>query len=123
VNRGRLDLLGEPKKLLLGRAVPQYQGGPSRAKRCAEVREALEQELGPRTGGVAAVQQAVVEAEDRDHAVVAVERRAKRWVIVQPQVAAKPDECRQGRTTMPRPGSMPVSLAIRARADALTWIA
>jgi hypothetical protein len=72
---------------------------------------------------VATVQQAVVEAEDGYHAVVAVERRAKRWVIVQPQVAAKPDEGRQCETTMPHLGSMPVSLATRAQADALTWIA
>ena len=38
------------------------------------------------------MQEPVVEAEHRHHAVVVVQRRPKRRVVVQPQVTAKPDE-------------------------------
>lgn len=97
MNRARPDLVGQPGRLMLGRPVPHHQAGPASPKRGIQVRQALEQELGSRTGGVATVQQAVVEAEHRHHSVVTVKRRAKRGVIVQPQIAAKPDEGRSTR--------------------------
>ena len=70
-------------------------------------RQALEHELRPRPGGVAAVQQPVVEAEDRHHAIVAVERRAQRGVVVEAQVAPEPDDRRSPRGYDPAaaPGS------------------
>ena len=49
---------------------------------------------------VAAVQQPVVEAEDRDDPLVLVERRPQRRVVADPQVAPKPDDprCRRRRS-------------------------
>ena len=55
-------------------------------------REALEQELRARAGGVPTVQQAVVEAEHRHDPVVRVQRGAQRGVVVDAQVAAEPDQ-------------------------------
>jgi len=61
------------------------------AQRVVEVAQALEQELRPRPGGVAAAEQAIVEAEDRDHAV-ALHGGAQRDVVDDPQVAPVPEE-------------------------------
>jgi hypothetical protein len=41
---------------------------------------------------VAAVKQAIVEAEDRDDALVAVKRRAQGGMVADPEVATKPDD-------------------------------
>jgi hypothetical protein len=55
--------------------VADHESRPAVAQLTVEIGEALEQELRPRPGGVPAVQQAVVEAEDRDDPIVLVERR------------------------------------------------
>ena len=62
------------------------------AQLTVEVRETFEEKLRPRPRFVAAVKQPVVQAEDRDDAVVSVQRRSQRRVIIEPKVAAKPDE-------------------------------
>jgi hypothetical protein len=55
------------------------------------------------------MQQPVVETEDWDDAVVGLERGAKRRMVANPQVAAKPDESRTaiaeagGRSGAPPP--------------------
>src|SRR4051794_28356751 len=62
------------------------------AQRGVEVVEAVEQELRARTRRVAAAEQAVVEAEHGHDALVGVERRAQRRVVVDAQVAPEPDD-------------------------------
>jgi hypothetical protein len=66
-------------------AAPVAQAG-------VELAEALEQELGARSGGVPAAQQSIVEAEDRDHRAGGVQSGAEPRMIVQPQVAPKPHQ-------------------------------
>jgi len=62
------------------------------AQRRVQVAQALQQELRAGTGRVAAAQQPVVEAEERDDAVVAVERRPQRGMVVDAQIAPEPDD-------------------------------
>jgi len=52
--------------------------------------QALEHEAGARRGGVAAVQQPVVEAEHRHDLVMRGKRRAQRGMIVDPEVTREP---------------------------------
>ena len=63
VDRARADLPGERRQLALGPAAADHEARPALAELAVEVGEALEQELGPRPGRVAPVQEAVVEAE------------------------------------------------------------
>ena len=44
-------------------------------------------------GCVASVEEPVVEAEERDDGLVGVERGSQGGVVVQAQVAPKPDDC------------------------------
>src|SRR5687768_11381106 len=92
VDLARSHLARERRKLALGRAAAHDQVGAAPAQRAAQVRQALEHELRAGTRGVAAVHEPVVEAEDRDHPLGCRHRSPQRRVVVQPQVAAKPDE-------------------------------
>ncbi len=92
MDRARIDLVSELKQFPLGRSVTHDESGAARPQRSVEVGEALEQELRTRPRGVATVQKAVVEAEHRHYSVVVVQGRPKRGVVVQAQVAAKPDQ-------------------------------
>ena len=56
--------------------------------------QALEHELGARARGVAAAEQTIVEAEDADHALAAIEGRSQRGMVVQAQVAREPENAR-----------------------------
>lgn len=67
----------------------------------AQLGEALEHELRSRSGGVSAPQQAVVEAEDEDHALATIERGAQRGMVVQAQVAREPDDAGHAVSTEP----------------------
>jgi hypothetical protein len=82
-------LLREPRELALGRAAPHDQAPVEGA---VQVLQALEHELGARAGGVAAVQQAVVEAEERHDLAVLGERPPEGGVVVDAQVAPEPDD-------------------------------
>ena len=88
----RAGLLRDRGDLPLGLAVADHQARAALAEFGVELAEALQKELGPRTRLVAAVEQPVVEAEDRNDALVAVERRAQRRMVADPQVATKPDD-------------------------------
>jgi hypothetical protein len=77
---------------VLGLTPADHEARTALAQLTAEIGQALEQKLGPRAGRMAPVQQAVVEAEDRDDALVALKRGAQRRVIADPQVASKPDD-------------------------------
>ncbi len=92
VHLGGVHLLDEARQLALGAAVPDHEGAAALAQGRVEVSEALEQELRARPGGVAAVEQAVVEAEERDDRFVGFERRPQRRVVVHAQVATEPDD-------------------------------
>lgn len=83
---------GEVNELALGAAVADDERAAASAQGAVEVRQRLEQELSARTGGMTTVQEAVVEAEDRHHLVMVGERRTQGGVVVQAQVAPKPDE-------------------------------
>ena len=72
VNRLCTDLARQPRQLALGAAVADHEPRPALAEGAIEVGEAFEQELGPRPGGVAPAEQAVVEAEPPDHRPTAV---------------------------------------------------
>ena len=87
---------------MLGRPAPHYETGTAHPQRSVEVGETLEQELCARPGRMATVQKTVVEAEHRHDSVVMVERSTQRRMVVQPQVAAKPE---QGGQREIRPGS------------------
>ena len=102
---GHVDRLGaglarELDQLALGRAAADHEPGPAVAQLAVEIGEALEQELRPRPGGVPAVQQAVVEAEDRDDPIVVVERRPQGRVVANPQVAPEPDDRGVGQPSL-----------------------
>lgn len=87
VHRLRRHLLRQRSQLALRRAVPHDEPAAPLLERPVQILQALEQELGPRPGRVAAVKQALVEAEGRHHAIVALERGAQRGVVVHAQVA------------------------------------
>jgi hypothetical protein len=72
VNRRRAHLSRHLGELALRPAAANHQPRAAVAQLAVEAGEALEQELSPRPGGVAAVEQPVVEAEDRHHTVVLV---------------------------------------------------
>ena len=86
------DLAGEARQLVLGRAPADHEATAALGERSVEVGQAVEQELGAGPGGVAPGKEPVLEAEDRHHALVALERRPQRGVVVDPQVAGVPDE-------------------------------
>jgi hypothetical protein len=78
--RGEVELLGpdllcERCELALRGTVANDKAAAALAQRPVEVCQAFEQELRPWAGRVAAVEQAVIEAEDGHHVVVGVERR------------------------------------------------
>ena len=79
-------------------------------ERSVQIAQALEQELRPSARGVPAVDQPVVDDEDRHEPVGAPPRRLQRRMVMDAQVAAKPEdrglhstEC----TAPPRRGSPP----------------
>jgi hypothetical protein len=84
-----VHLLGERDKLGLGPAMADEQPAPAAAQPAVEIAEALEHELGAGPRGVAAFEQAVVEAEHRDHPLVGT-RGLERRMVVQAQVTAQP---------------------------------
>ncbi len=92
VDRLRVRLLREIDELPLRLAVANDEARAALAERGVELREALEQKLRARAGLVATVEQPVVEAEDWDDALVAIERRAQRGMVADPQIATKPDD-------------------------------
>ena len=59
-----------------------------------ELTQAVEQELGPRSRAVAAVEEPVVEAEHANDALMPLERRPQRRMIRDSEVPPKPDEAR-----------------------------
>jgi hypothetical protein len=75
VHRLRPDVGGQRRQFALGRPVPDHEPAATRAQRCVEIRQALEQELRPRAGGMATVQQPVVEAEHGHDTLVRRKRR------------------------------------------------
>ncbi len=85
-------LLRDGDELPLGLAVTDDEPRATITKRLVELGEALKQELGAGARLVAPVQQPVVEAKDRNDPLVAVERRAQRGMVADPQVATKPDD-------------------------------
>ena len=91
VDGGRPHLARERRQFPLGPPASHDQSAAALAQRRVEVGEALEQELRPRTGGVATVQKAVVEAEHRNERVGAGAGRLERRVVVDPQVPAEPE--------------------------------
>ncbi len=91
------DLLCERCELALGGAVANDEAAAAPAQRAVEVGQAFEQELRAGAGRVAAVEQAVIEAEDGHDVVMRVECGAQRRVLMQSQVAPEPDDRRHGR--------------------------
>ncbi|HWD74121.1 MAG TPA: hypothetical protein VG371_03220 [Solirubrobacteraceae bacterium] len=55
--------------------------------------------MGPRSGGVSAAEQPVVEAEHRHHGLVVVERGPEGGMVVEPEVAAQPEQGRHRSST------------------------
>ena len=92
VHRGGVGLTGERRDLVLGRAAPDDQPAVAPAQRRVEVGEALEQELRTRARCMAAVEQAVVEAEHRHEMVGTGAGRVERRLVVDPQVAPEPEQ-------------------------------
>jgi hypothetical protein len=92
VNGVGAGLLCDRDEFPLGLAMADDQARASLAQRCVELGKALEKKLGSRARRVAAVKQAIVEAEDRDDALVAVKRRAQGGMVADPEVATKPDD-------------------------------
>ena len=86
-------LLGKRRELAFGWAVAHDQPAAPLAQARVQVAQALQQELRPRAGCVAPVQQPVVEAEHRHHAIVGVERGPQSRLFVEAQVAPEPDDC------------------------------
>jgi hypothetical protein len=76
--RAEVDLVGPDvprhrRQLALGRAMADRQASAALPQRRVEVAQAIEQELGARAGAVTPVQQAIVQAEDGHHPLVAIE--------------------------------------------------
>lgn len=84
-----LGLPGERGQLAFGLSAADDEEA---AEALVEVREALEHELGPRAGGVAPGEEAVVEAEHGHDAVGTVEGGAQSGMVVDAKVAREPDE-------------------------------
>src|SRR5581483_95181 len=62
------------------------------AQRLVEIGQALEQELRPRPGGVAAAEQLRVETEDGHDRPAFVLGRLKGWMVVEAEIAPEPEE-------------------------------
>jgi hypothetical protein len=92
MNRRCADRCRESRQLALGRAAANHQARAEPSKALVEVAEALPQELRPGPRRVSPVQQAVVEAEDRDHPVAGVERSAEGRVVANAKVTTEPDD-------------------------------
>ena len=84
VDGGRACLVDERGQLTLWRSVPDDEPAATFGEARVELAQALEHELGPRPGGVTAVQQPVVEAEGRHEAIGAAAGCRERRVVVQP---------------------------------------
>ena len=93
VDLGGAGLARELGEGALGWVAPDHQLAAALTQGVPEVAEALEHERRPRARLVAAAQQAIVEAEHGDDALVRVQRGRQRRVVVQPKVASEPDEC------------------------------
>jgi hypothetical protein len=76
--RGRSGLLRQRGKLALGWVVADDEPRAALAQRSVEIAQAVEQELRSRTGGVAAVDQPVVEDEDGQQSIGMRARRRGR---------------------------------------------
>jgi hypothetical protein len=70
------------------------ESGAAFAQAVIEIGETLEQKLRSRTGGVPPAQQRVVEAEDGDDPLAALESCVKSRVVAQSKIAPQPDDCR-----------------------------
>ena len=99
MKRAGADGPGERRQLLLGPPVTDDQPAAAPAQRGVEVGQALEQELRARARCMAAVEQPVVETEHRNEMVGAGAGRVERRVVVDPQVAAEPQNCRHPADT------------------------
>ena len=91
VDLAGVDLAGEVHQFPLRRPAAYDQVA---VQALAQLGQALEHELRAWAGGVSAGQQTIVEAEDTHHALAAIERRAKRRMVVQAQIAREPDDAR-----------------------------
>ena len=81
------DLGGERDELPLGRATADHEVA---LEALAQVLERLDQELRTRARCVTAVEQPVVETEDRHDAVVGVESGTQRGMVMDAQVTGEP---------------------------------
>jgi hypothetical protein len=86
------DVLGRRDELALRWSSAHGEPAAALSDGGVEIGQRLEQELRSRTGREAAVQEPVVEAEDRHHSIVATHGRPQRRVIVDAEVASEPDE-------------------------------
>jgi hypothetical protein len=86
-----LGRMCEPWQLAFGRSAPHNEPAP---QPLVEIGEALEHEARTVPAGVAPVQQTIVEAEHRNDRPAALESRRQRGMVVDPQVARQPEECR-----------------------------
>ena len=91
VHLASADLAGHVGQHVLRPPVPHDKPGAALGECVVQIAQAFEEELGARAGGVAAVQQPVVEAEDRDDLVVRGECGGQRGMVPQAQIAAEPD--------------------------------
>ncbi len=94
VDRVRLGFGGELGDLPLRGTVADHQAAAPGLERLIQVGQALEQELGARPGGVAASQEPVVGAEDRDEMVGLIAGGFEGGVIVDAEVAPEPEDSR-----------------------------
>jgi hypothetical protein len=88
MHRARTDLARKGQELLCRQADPYAQPAPAVAQRGVEIVQTFEQELRARARSMPTAQQPLIETEDRHKVLVGPERRAQRWVIVQPKIAA-----------------------------------
>jgi hypothetical protein len=100
----RTYVAGQAGQLVLRPAAQHHQSAATLAQRLVELRERLEQELRPRARGEAAVQKAIVETEDGYDHSGALERATQGRVVLQPEVAAKPDQGAHRQTLRAPPG-------------------
>jgi hypothetical protein len=82
-------------QLGLGPSVAHEQAAAAAAQPLIQLAQALKHELGARSGGMAALQQPVVEAEDGDHLIVGA-GRLERGMVVQAQIPSQPQDRRHG---------------------------
>jgi hypothetical protein len=94
VDAGGVRFARELRQLALGRADANHEVGAPGAQRLAQLAQRLEQEPTARLGREAAVQQPLVEHEDRHDALGLAHRGGQGGVVVDAQIPAHPhDRC------------------------------